>query len=83
MITENNIHRLEQIVAKYAMQDYNRANPRRKLDRTGNPIHNPYTLSPFTNEAREMLHIALNPNRTPEEEEECKAYLLRHKLMEE
>lgn len=27
MITENNVKRLESIVAKYAMQDYKRVNP--------------------------------------------------------
>lgn len=78
MITENNIKRLENLVAKYAMQDYKRANPKPKINRDGSIKHNPYTLSPLTNEAREMLQLARKENITTTEEEIVKAYLLKN-----
>ena len=83
MITASNRKFLEQLVAKYAMQDFKAANPKPKWDRNGLPKRNPYSLSSRTNEAREMYAIACNENRTQEEEERCKAYILRHKLIEE
>lgn len=74
MITRNNIERLEKIVAYYAMQDYKRANP-------NGAKRNPYTLSPLTNEAREMLAIARKTDITTEEENDVKAYLLKQKMI--
>ena len=76
-ITQKNIERLENIVAYYAMQDYKRANPKPKMRKDGTVIHNPYSLSPLTNEARAMLAKA----RAGENEEEVKAYLLKHKML--
>lgn len=77
MITEENIKRLDDLVKKYAFQDFKRANPHMKMR------HNPYTLSPLTNEAREMLNLARKENITKEEEEEVKAYLLKKKMFGE
>lgn len=81
MITENNIKRLDDLVAKYAMMDYKRANPKQKIRKDGTVIHNPYSLSPLTNEAREMLQLARKENLTVEEEKTVKAYLLRMKMI--
>ena len=68
MITENNVKRLENIVAHFAMEDYKRANPKRKISRkTGMPIHNPYSLSQQTNEAREMLRLSRKENISQDE----------------
>lgn len=80
MITENNIKRLDDLVAKYAMMDYKRANPKRKIRKDGTVIHNPYSLSSLTNEAREMLSLARKENLSAEEENTIKAYLLRMKI---
>lgn len=77
MITKENIKRLDNLVKKYAFQDYKRSNPHMKTR------HNPYTLSPLTNEAREMLRLARKENITKEEEEEVKAYLLKKKMLGE
>ena len=79
MITKNNIERLNNIVKKYALQDFYRANPPRKRWNP-NRKHVPYTLSPMTNEAREMLAIAMKKDISREEEEKVKAYLLRQKI---
>ena len=82
MITENNVKRLENIVAHFAMEDYKRANPKRKISRkTGMLIHNPYSLSQQTNEAREMLRISRKENISQDEEETVKAYLLKMKMI--
>jgi hypothetical protein len=91
MITENNIKRLDNIVSKYAMQDYLRANPntpaeRRKRMRKmlkGESAHNSYSLSLETNQAREMLHLAHKKNITAEEENTIKSYLLKKKMIED
>lgn len=74
MITEENIKRLNKLIAKYATQDYKRANPKPKF----NKRHNPYTLSLLTNEAREMLHLACKENIA--KEEIVKGYLLKKKI---
>ena len=74
MITKNNIKRLENLVTKYALEDYN---PKPKMSRNGSIKHNPYTLSPLTNEARKMLQLARRENVSIAEEETIKAYLLR------
>lgn len=77
MITEKNIERLDNLVKKYAMQDYKRAAPHWARR------HRSYTLSPLTNEAREMLQLARKENITKEEEETVKAYLLKKKMLGE
>ena len=77
MITAKNIERLEKIVSHYAMQDYKQANPKRKFRKDGTVIHNPYSLSDETNEAREILALA----RARKEEERVKGYLLRKSIM--
>lgn len=83
MITENNLKRLDNLVAKYALMDYKRANPKRRIRKDGTVKHNPYTLSPLTNEAREMLTLARKKDITREEEEIVKAYLLKQKMIGE
>lgn len=83
MITENNIKRLDNLVAKYALMDYKRANPKRRIGKDGTVKHNPYTLSPLTNEAREMLALSKKNDITQEEEETVKAYLLKQKMIGE
>jgi hypothetical protein len=83
MITENNLKRLDNLVAKYALMDYKRANPKRRIRKDGTVKHNPYTLSPLTNEAREMLTLARKKDITQEEEEIVKAYLLKQKIIGE
>ena len=82
MITKSNIERLDNLVKKYAMQDYLRANPPRRPCQM-NRKNKPYSLSPRTNEAREMLALARNPNIKKCEEEVVKAYLLRMKMLGE
>ena len=77
MITENNIERLNKIVAHYAMHDYKQANPKPVYDRKGNPKRKPYSLSELSMEARQMLHDAVNGKS----EEQVKAYLLRQKML--
>ena len=81
MITENNIVRLEKLVSKYAKMDYNRANPKGvKLYKDGRTSYKPYSLSPLTNEAREMLQLAQKDDISLEEESIVKSYLLSKKL---
>lgn len=78
MITKNNIERLDKLVAKYAMQDFLRVNTTK--NGTIRKRHVPYSLSPLTNEAREMLILARKEDITKEEEENVKAYLLKAKM---
>jgi hypothetical protein len=76
-----NILRLEKIVAHYAMADFLRANPKnkRKIRKDGTYKHNPYSLSPLTNEAREILNLARQKeNISKEDEARVKYYLLKH-----
>lgn len=77
MITQENISRLERIVAHYAMLDYQQANQKPTFDRKGNPKRKPYSLSDATMQARDLLHDAVSGKN----EEEIKAYLLRQKLL--
>ena len=78
MITKDNIDRLDKLVAKYAMQDFLRVNTTK--NGTIRKRHVPYSLSPLTNEAREMLILARKEDITIEEEEIVKAYLLKKKM---
>ena len=48
----------------------------------GESAHNPYSLSPETNQAREILHLAHKKNITAEEENTIKSYLLKKKMVE-
>jgi len=81
MITENNITRLKKLVGKYAKMDFNRANPKGvKMYKNGETNYKPYSLSPLTNEAREMLQLAQKDNISPEEENIVKSYLLNKKI---
>ena len=79
MITAKNIENLRKLVSKYALEDYKRYNPHPHLTKNGY-THNPYTLSPRTEEARDMLHLAFKPEPTKEDEERIKAYLLNKLL---
>lgn len=49
----------------------------------GESAHNSYSLSPETNQAREMLHLAHKKNITAEEENTIKSYLLKKKMVED
>lgn len=85
MITDNNIKRLNSIVSELAMADYKRTNPHPRLLKNGQWNHIPYTLSPNTNEAREMLQLAnkvRSGKGTIQDEETVKAYLLNHRIRE-
>lgn len=83
MITKNNITLLEGLVAKYAMKDYERCNPRKKDGTPKYKKYHPYTLSPATNEAREMLHLAREDGIGKADEEAVKGYLLQKRLSDE
>ena len=83
MITQKNIDRLDDLVGKYALMDYKRANPKRKIRKDGTVKHNPYSLSPMTLEALEMLQLARKEELTYSEENAVKAYLLKKKLLGE
>ena len=70
MITKKNIERLENIVKHYAMIDYLRAN--RLKNGKIRKKYRPYTLSPRTNEAREMLKISRKKRNYKRRRKYCK-----------
>lgn len=73
-----NINAIEKIIAQLALKDYYTYNPRRKDGRPKYKKHRPYTLSPATNEARQIKHDYLHDIIT---EEEYKAYCLKYNLL--
>lgn len=81
MITARNIEMLDNMVKKYALMDFFRANPKPlKRYRNGETNYVPYSLSPLTNEAREMLKLARQEEISREDEEKVKGYLLLKRM---
>ena len=68
---------IDKIIASLAMRDYRAYNPILPDGRRKHKKHHPYTLSPETNEAREVKADYLAGRIT---EEEYKAYCLRWNL---
>jgi hypothetical protein len=68
---------IEKIISELAMRDYLTYNPRKADGRPKYRTYRPYTLSPETNEARQIL-ISYTSNQITEEE--YKAYCLRYNL---
>lgn len=68
---------IEKIISELAMKDYLAYNPRKADGRPKYRTYRPYTLSPETNEARQIL-ISYTSNQITEEE--YKAYCLRYNL---
>lgn len=81
VITEGNIRFLYDLVSQLALKDYRQANPNPKTYKNGKTNHKPYSLSFETQEAQEMYTIACQPEHTPEEIENVKAFILRKKLL--
>lgn len=69
---------IDKIIAQLAMKDYLRYNPRNKDGRPKYKKYRPYTLSPETNEAREIQHKYLKDEIS---ENEYKAYCLRWNIL--
>jgi hypothetical protein len=83
LITDKNIKHLENLVKKYALLDFFRANPKPiRQYRNGQTNYNPYGLSTLTNDAREMLSLARN-NPDRESEEKIKGYLFIKRMNNE
>ena len=72
-----NVGAIDKIIAELALKDYYRYNPRRKDGRPKYKKYHPYTLSPETNEAREVKQRYLHDEIT---EAEYKAFCLRYNL---
>ena len=72
-----NINAIEKIISALAMKDYLAFNPRKADGRPKYKKYHPYTLSPETNEAREIKRAYIADEIT---EEEYKAYCLRYNL---
>ena len=74
-----NTNAIDKIIAELAMKDYRRANPI-KNGRPKYKKYHPYTLSPETNEARQIKIDYTSGNIT---EEEYKAWCLKYNLRRE
>ena len=74
-----NTNAIDKIIAELAMKDYRRANPV-KNGRPKYKRYHPYTLSPETNEARQIKEEYLKGIIS---EEEYKAWCLRYNLTRE
>ena len=72
-----NTKAIEKIIAELAMKDYLAYNPRRADGRPKYKKYRPYTLSPATNEARQVRDDYTHDRIS---EEEYKAYCLRYNL---
>lgn len=72
-----NTKAIEKIIAELAYKDYLRTNPRKPDGRPKYKKHRPYTLSPETNEARQIL-IDYTADRITETE--YKSFCLRYNL---
>lgn len=68
---------IDKIIAALAYRDYRAYNPLKADGRPKYKRHRPYTLSPETNEAREVKNNYIANKIT---EEEYKAYCLRFNL---
>ena len=69
---------IDKIIAELAMKDYLAYNPRLKNGRPKYKKYHPYTLSPETNEARQIKQDYTADRIT---EEEYKAYCLKYNLI--
>ncbi len=74
---EKNIDAIEKIIAKLTMRDFLAMNPIDEDGRRKYAHHRPYSLSPDTNEAREIRQQYLNDEIT---EAEYKTWCLRYNL---
>ena len=72
-----NTNAIDKIIAALAMRDYLAYNPILPNGRKKYKKHHPYTLSPETNEAREVKHDYISGRIT---EEQYKAWCLRWNL---
>jgi hypothetical protein len=72
-----NTNAIDKIIANLAKRDYLRANPRKPDGRPKYKTHHPYTLSPETNEARQIKADYMSDKIT---EEQYKAYCLKWNL---
>lgn len=73
-----NTNAIDKIIGELAKKDYLRYNPRRNDGRPKYKKHHPYTLSPETEEARQIKNDYLNNLIT---ENEYKAYCLKYNLI--
>lgn len=69
---------IDKIIAALAMKDYLAYNPRLKNGKPKYKNHHPYTLSPETNEARQVKDDYLHDRIT---EAEYKAWCMRYNLV--
>lgn len=76
-LTMKNTAAIDKIIAELAHRDYRAYNPVLPNGRLKYNKYHPYTLSPETNEAREVKSGYLNGRIT---EEQYKAYCLRYNL---
>ena len=72
-----NIEAINKIIAALAYKDYLAYNPRTKSGKPKYKNYHPYTLSPGTNEARQIKNDYLSDKIT---ESEYKAFCLRYNL---
>ena len=72
-----NTNAIDKIISELAMKDYLAYNPRKANGKPKYKTYHPYTLSPETNEAREIKLKYLSDEIT---EEEYKGYCLRYNL---
>ena len=72
-----NTNAIDKIISELAMKDYLAYNPRKANGKPKYKTYHPYTLSPETNEAREIKLKYLADEIT---EEEYKGYCLRYNL---
>ncbi len=87
MFTDNalnkTIENLNNIISKYAFQDYYNTNY--KNGKKKRKKHIPYNLSDNTTEAREILKLIYGKGKediSTEHEEAVKGYLLKYKLLD-
>lgn len=74
-----NVTAIDKIIAQLAMRDYLAYNPRKADGKPKYKRYHPYTLSPETNEARQVKQDYLQNKIT---EEQYKAWCLRWNLKE-
>ena len=73
-----NTNAIDKIISQLAMKDYLRYNPRKKDGRPKYKKHHPYTLSPETNEARQIKNDYITGTI---DENQYKAYCLKYNLL--
>jgi hypothetical protein len=87
MFTDNALNKaikdLNDIISKYALQDYLKVNY--KNGKKKSKKHIPYSLSDNTTEARDILKLIYGKKKediSTEDEEIVKGYLLKYKLLD-